>query len=125
MMIGAFETNYTTTTIGNSEQPMYHEEMSLGGMIATGISCAILVCILFTCCSKQWDFYLTKKMIGLRATPSRFLHHGGRSSEVSDIEDEWASGSDDSSSESSSVWVSKKIIFSQSFSQHISLVVNF
>ena len=105
MMIGDFETNHTTTIIANPEQPMYHEEISLGAMIATGICCALLVCILFTFCSKQWDYYLTKNIVGRRAAPSRFLHQDSISNDFSDIEDDWASGSDGSSSESSSIRV--------------------
>ena len=105
MMIEQFDTNHTTTTISNSEQLSYHEEMSLGAMIGTGISCAVLVCIFFTCCSKQWDLYITEKLTDTDTFHDRYLHHDDRSSDLSEIVDDWDSGSDDSSSENGSIRV--------------------
>ena len=105
MMIEHFDTNCTTTTISNSEQLSYHEEMPLGAMIGTGISCAVLVCIFFTCCSKQWDLFITEKITGTDALHDRYLQHDDHSSDLSDIVDDWDSGSDDSSTENGRIRV--------------------
>ena len=115
MMMRDFSSTNGTATISNPDEPMYHEEMSLGAMIATGMSCAIIVCILFTCCSKQWDLYFTEKILSRRTLPNQYLNHDdNRSSDLSDIEDEWASSCiDDSSSDDSNIITRVRYFFCQ------------
>ena len=92
--------------INEYEQTSNHEEMSLGTMIATGISCGILVCVFFTFCSERWDYYITKKIMRRERTVHQFLHNDERSSDLSGHINEWESGSDDSSDDESNIRVS-------------------
>ena len=106
-------TNITTTdsTLPNNNN---QQEMSITAMIATGISCGILVCICFTICSERWDFYMTRKILGRRGrggrrgrqSNSNYLHNDERSSDLSDLVNDWESGSDDSSGDGGNIRVS-------------------
>ena len=81
------------------------EEMSIGAMIITGISCGILLCVLFSFCAERWDLYITKKISGNRMIHLDYLNENEGSSDQSDPDNGWESNSDDSSSEDSNIRV--------------------
>ena len=94
----------TTYTGGVNHSPN-PEEMSLGTMVATGISCGILVCIMFSCFAEKWDYYITTKMSGRVIGQRNHIHDEG-SSDLSDPAYGWESVSGDSSSNDSNIRVS-------------------
>jgi hypothetical protein len=110
-MIEDIEINETHSG-DETEQSLAQEEMTIGVMIVIGICCGILACILFTLCSERWDYYITKKMWGGQSADGQFLHDNDeRSSDLSDLVNDWESGSDDSSSDESNIRVSLSSYF--------------
>jgi hypothetical protein len=81
------------------------EEMSIGTMIITGISCGILLCVLFSFCAERWDLCITKKISCNRMFALDYLNENEGSSDHSDPGHGWESSSDDSSSEDSNIRV--------------------
>ena len=86
---------HTTERMTNGESVQMH----IGVMIVTGITCGILVCILFSFCAERWDFYITKRLSEKETRVIDFMQEDEGSSDMSDLDCGWESGSDGSSSE--------------------------
>ena len=96
--------NSTSTSLGGETRDQ-EQEMSMGTMIITGISCGILFCIFFSLCAERFDFFITKKLLGGEEVRRNYLQDDGGSSNFSDLVHGWDSESDDSSSDESNARV--------------------
>ena len=111
MMRGMELVNSTQANEPAEQEPLNQDEMTLWNMVVVGVVCGIFACIIFTFCSEQWDYFITRKILGSEGTAARrrrqYLHNDERSSDLSDlVNEESENGSEDYSDDESSARVS-------------------